>query len=69
MEEIPIESLLDPDAAGSWVQGRLTEEQERADSAAQAAKQHLADAKSELQEAWSECDGQQDTIQQLEVRV
>ena len=50
------------------MQGRLTEEQERADSAAQTAKQHLADAKSELQDAWSKCDSQQAAIQQLEVR-
>ncbi|KAK9838208.1 hypothetical protein WJX84_009798, partial [Apatococcus fuscideae] len=50
-------------------QGCLTEEQKRADNAAQVAKQHLADAKSELQEAWQRCDSQQDHSQQLEADI
>lgn len=49
------------------VQGHLAEEQKRADSAAQTAKQHLADATSELQDAWQRCGSQQDNLQQLEV--
>ena len=53
--------------ASVMVQGHLADEKKRADSAAQTAKQHLADATSELQEAWQRCDSQQDNLRQLEV--